>query len=119
MIHGCLTRTSDGRVIENVSKTNNFIERMRGLLWSSPLKNSEGLLILPCSSVHTFGMGYSIDLVFLDKQWTILKMVKSLKPWRMSISGRSNMVLELAANSIERFQLAIGQQLEWKNDPQE
>jgi uncharacterized membrane protein (UPF0127 family) len=37
----------------------------------------------------------------------------------MSISGGSNMVLELAANSIERFQLATGQQLEWKNDSQE
>ncbi len=118
MIHGCLTRANDDRVIKNISKTSNFLERMRGLLASPPLKENEGLLIVPCSSVHTFGMSYNIDLVFLDKQWTIVKTVKSLKPWRMSLSSSASMVLELAANSIERLQLANGQQLEWRNESQ-
>jgi uncharacterized protein len=119
MIHGRLTRANDDRVIENISKTSNFMERMRGLLASPPLKENEGLLITPCSSVHTFGMNYNIDLVFLDKQWNIVKIVKSLKPWRMSLSNSAFMVLELAANSIEKLQLATGQQLEWHNDSQE
>ncbi len=113
MIHGCLTRANDDRVIQNVSKTTNFIDRMRGLLGSAPLKQNEGLLIVPCSSVHTFGMTYAIDLVFLDKQLTIIKTVKALKPWRMAASSAASMVLELATDSLERLQLTNGQQLEW------
>lgn len=117
MIHGCLTwvdtHSNDDYLIQNVAKTNNFIDRMRGLLFSSPLKENEGLLIAPCSSVHTFGMRYAIDLVFLDKQLTVVKTVKSLKPWRMAASYASNMVLELAADSLDKLKLTTGQQLEW------
>ena len=117
MIHGRLTRTNADCVIQNVSKTINFLERMRGLLISSPLTENEGLLIAPCSSVHTIGMRYAIDLVFLDKQLTIVKTVRSLKPWRMAASNASSMVLELAADSLDKLQLTTGQQLEWHDDP--
>lgn len=117
MIHGCLTRANDNQVIQTVSKTSNFLERMRGLLGSPPLKEDEGLLIVPCSSVHTFGMSYAIDLVFLDKQWTIVKTVKALKPWRIAASNAASMVLELAAGSLDQLQLTNGQQLEWHEYP--
>ena len=113
MIHGSLTRTNDNCVIPNVSRTSNFLERMRGLLGSSPLTENEGLLITPCSSVHTIGMRYPIDLVFLDNRLTIVKTVSALKPWRMAVSNASSMVLELAPYSLDKLQLAIGQQLEW------
>ena len=116
MIHGYLTLANDRRVIQKVSKTSNFIERMRGLLGSPPLKDNEGLLITPCSSVHTFGMGYAIDLVFLDKQLTIVKTVSALKPWRIAISNAASMVLELAAHRLDQLQLTNGQQLEWHDD---
>ncbi|MFT5426169.1 MAG: uncharacterized membrane protein (UPF0127 family) [Gammaproteobacteria bacterium] len=127
MIHGCLTwassqdntqtnnQTKNDFLIQKVAKTSNFIDRMRGLLFSSPLKENEGLLIAPCSSVHTFGMRYAIDLVFLDKQLTVVKTVKSLKPWRMAASN-AYMVLELAANSLDTLNLTTGQQLEWHDD---
>lgn len=118
MIHGWLTLAdSDVRVIQKISKTSNFLERMRGLLASPPLKANEGLLIVPCSLVHTIGMNYAIDLVFLDKQWTIVKTVKALKPWRMAASNAASMVLELAVDSLDQLQLTNGQQLEWHEYP--
>jgi uncharacterized membrane protein (UPF0127 family) len=116
MIHGWLTRADDDCVIQNISKTSNFLERMRGLLASPPLKENEGLLISPCSFVHTFGMNYAIDLVFLDKQWTIVKTVRALRPWRMAASNTASMVLELAADSLDKLQLTTGLQLEWHDD---
>jgi uncharacterized protein len=116
MIRGSLARANADCVIKNVCKTTNFFERMCGLLGTHKLKVDEGLLIAPCSSVHTFGMRYTIDILFLDKQLTIIKTVKSLKPWRMAASNASNMVLELADDSINKLQLKPGQQLEWHND---
>lgn len=113
MIYGRLTRINENCVIPKVSKTTNFLERMRGLLAAPPLKSGEGLLIDPCSSVHTFGMTYAIDLVYLDKQLTVVKTVGALKPWRMSAANAASMVLELAAGSLDNLQLHSGQQLEW------
>lgn len=116
MNHGYLIRHADNCVIQNISRTTNFLERMRGLLGSPPLKVNEGLLIAPCSSVHTFGMHYTIDLAFLDQNWKIVKTVRSLKPWRMAASRSASMVLELAADRLEQLNLTTGQQLEWRND---
>ena len=89
---------------------------MFGLLGSSSLDNNHGLLISPCSSVHTFGMRYAIDLVFMNNEGMIVKTVNALKPWRMAFSNSASMVLELAANTLEQRQLATGQQLEWHED---
>lgn len=116
MNHGRLHRTDDGCVIPRVSRTSNFFERMRGLLAAPPLENDQALLISPCSSVHTFGMFYPIDLVFLDKHWIIVKTVETLKPWRMSASHAAYMVVELASGSLQRLQLDIGQQLQWYDE---
>ena len=116
MIHGSLAHANAECVVRKVCKTTNFLDRMRGLLGTQKLDVDEGLLITPCSSVHTFGMQYTIDVLFLDKQLTIVKTVKSLKPWRMAASKSSNMVLELADDSINKLHLETGQQLEWHND---
>ena len=116
MIHGSLTRANPECVIKNVRKTTNFLERMRGLLGTRELGVDEGLLITPCSSVHTFGMRCTIDVLFLDKQLNIVKIVNSLNPWRMAASRSSGMVLELADNSINKLQLKPGQQLEWNDE---
>lgn len=113
MIRGSVFHANADCVVSKVRKTTNFFDRMRGLLGTEKLRADEGLLITPCSSVHTFGMGYTIDVLFLDKQLTIVKMARSLRPWRMAASGASSMVLELANNSIDNLHFEIGQQLEW------
>ena len=113
MKYGYLTRGENECIVAKVSKTSNFFERMRGLLGTSKLNTNEGLLISPCSSVHTFGMRYTIDLIFLDNNWTIVKTVKSLQPWRMAASKSAIMVLELASHMLDKKQLSVGQQLEW------
>lgn len=115
MIHGSLVDANEKCIIGKVRKTTNFLERMCGLLGADRLNSNEGLLIDPCSSVHTFGMRYTIDVLFLDRQLTIQKAVKSLKPWRVSAHRNSAMVLELSDRAIEELQLETGQQLNWRN----
>lgn len=116
MIHGSVGLANAGCVIKKVNRTTNFLERMRGLLGTKQLANGEGLLITPCSSIHTFAMGYPIDVLFLDKKLTIVRAIGSLKPWRMAASATASMVLELAEHSIEKLQLEPGQQLEWYDE---
>tara|TARA_R110002072_G_scaffold32211_8_gene98623 strand:+ start:588 stop:944 length:357 start_codon:yes stop_codon:yes gene_type:complete len=113
MIHGYLSDIDDNCLFEQVSRTTRFLERLCGLLFSPRLKKNEALLIEPCSSVHTVGMRYAIDVVFIDKDWHVVKTTKSLKPWRIAASSKAYRVLELASDDLELINLPSGQQLKW------
>ena len=72
--------------------------RMRGLLGRPPLSRGQGLLIRPCQGVHTMGMAYPIDVVHLDREHVVRKVLHRLAPWRVGpIVWGSNTVLELPA----------------------
>ncbi len=115
MIHGSISRQDDQqRLLNNVMCTSNPAERMRGLLGKPPLEKDQALLITACSSVHTFGMAYPLDLAFLNKDWQIKRIVKSLKPWRMAWSFTSNMVLEMSPGTIDRLNLDTNTRLLWE-----
>lgn len=117
MINGRLYRASDQTcLIAKVSKTTNFLDRMCGLLGTQPLQADEALLIQPCSSVHTIGMGYPIDLAFLDREWTIIKTVSALRPWRMASCHAASMVLETCEGGLAVMQLVNGLKLEWRDN---
>jgi hypothetical protein len=83
-------------------------ERRRGLLGVDQLGNGEGLWIDPCEGVHTFGMRFAIDVVFLAGNHTVMKTVAMLQPRRMSVCWRAKSVLELPAGTIERCCLKPG-----------
>lgn len=101
-------------LIDHAPKTTNPIDRMRGLLFRPKLAENEALLIIPCSAVHTIGMGYPLDLVFMDKFGTVLKLVRALAPWRMAACWAAAMTLELRPGEIDRLGLARGMPLQWR-----
>jgi len=88
--------------------------RARGLLFSTPLKKSEGMLIKPCNSVHTMGMSYKLDIVFMDKGGYVVKVVKNLSPIRMAMKYKADCTLELIANESTRLNIEVGQRLVWE-----
>jgi len=90
------------------------LSRARGLLMSPPLTSSEGMLIIPCNSVHTLGMRYKLDIIFLDKSGIVLKIVKNLSPLRLSIKISAGSTLELKSGEVERLGIEIGQRLTWE-----
>lgn len=113
MIHGYLATANGESLIPEVKMTSNFYERFIGLLGSKSLNPKQGLIISPCSSVHTIGMRYPIDLIFLNDNWIVLKTVQSLKPWRFAFANSASMVLEISANLLEILNVKEGQKLHW------
>lgn len=83
-------------------------DRTRGLLGRPPLAACEGLLITRCSSVHTVGMRYPIDVVFLDRHGAIARVVENLRPMRLAMCLGAASVLELAAGQARRLALRPG-----------
>ena len=117
MIQGRVCRTDKGScIIPRVYKTTGIRERMQGLLGRTPLQENEALLLKPCSSVHSFGMRYTIDLVYLNRRWEIIKTVKAFKPWHISFCLKAHIVIEMIAGSLERLQLINGMQLVWQDE---
>ncbi len=84
---------------------------MRGLLGRRDLPRGEGILLRPAASVHTWFMRFPIDVVFLDRELRVLKVVPGLGPWRMASGRGARAVLELAAGECERRGLEAGDRL--------
>jgi uncharacterized protein len=85
--------------------------RMRGLLGRDGLDDHEGLLIRPTNSVHMFFMRFAIDVVFLDRDLVVRKVVEALRPWRMAGCRGARAALELPAGSAGRRGITVGEQL--------
>jgi hypothetical protein len=90
--------------------------RLRGLLFRRPLAAdaSEALLISPCSSIHTFGMSYPLDIVFLDRRGVVLGIRECIRPWRACMQKGARSVLEFHEGAIGRLSIAPGDVIEWK-----
>ncbi|TAK74294.1 MAG: hypothetical protein EPO16_11140 [Dehalococcoidia bacterium] len=85
------------------------LRRMVGMLGRGGLPRGAGLLIRPCNAVHTMGMRFPIDVVYLDREGFVVKIVPWLHPWRMSFGGRdAQCTLELVAGEAARLGIARG-----------
>ena len=98
----------------NVAVADSWWRRLRGLLARPPLEPGEGLLLLDCSSVHTAGMAYPIDVAFLDEQGTVVRGISRLVPWRVGLGGAGAAhALELPAGRLQETETVPGVRLTW------
>jgi hypothetical protein len=93
--------------------------RRKGLLGRKGLASGEGMWIVPGEAVHTFGMQFAIDLVYLDRRHTIRKIRQNVPPGRISGCFSAHSVLELASGSIRETETRIGDQLLLSRVPRE
>jgi uncharacterized membrane protein (UPF0127 family) len=85
--------------------------RRTGLLKHSELLPGEGLWIVPCECIHTFGMKFSIDVVFLTKKKKVLKTSSEMPKRRIALAIRAHSVLELPAGTLAHTGTCYGDQL--------
>jgi uncharacterized membrane protein (UPF0127 family) len=101
--------TEHGRVADNV------LTRLVGLLRDDHLMPGDGLWILPCNSIHSIGMRFLFDAVFLDKKLRVVHLISEMKPWRASkMVFSAHSVLELPAGAILTSGTQLGDQFEMK-----
>jgi uncharacterized membrane protein (UPF0127 family) len=92
-------------------------KRRRGLLKHTSLARGEGLWIAPCEAIHTIGMQFPIDVLFLDRKRKVLKIREKIPRGRMSMCLRAYSVLELPSGTAEETGTAPGDQLEFEKLP--
>jgi len=86
-------------------------DRRTGLLKHASFPEGEGLLIAPCECIHTFGMKFPIDVVFLSRKRKVLKISAELPSWRIAVSIFADTALELPAGTAARTGMSVGDEL--------
>lgn len=105
---------SNVSVAPSVTVADSFLSRLRGLLAHPPMRDGQGLLLLDCGSVHTIGMGYAIDVAFLDAEGTVVRSYEELEPWRLGLGGDGAVhALELPAGRLRQTGTVPGVRLSW------
>jgi uncharacterized protein len=103
----------DGRMTSlRIYEASHFLARARGLLGHERLQHDEALWIRPCGSVHTFGMRYAIDLVFVDAEQRVLSVKPKIEPLRFAGHVGARSTIELLAGTAATVSIAPGSRLE-------
>lgn len=95
-------QTPTGQVLASRCRiADRFFSRLHGLMGKKNLARGEALLIYPCNMVHSLGMRFTIDVVFLDAKFTVVHLLLGLKPNRIGplVKG-ARCALELPAGTI-------------------
>ena len=95
-----------------VKIADSFFTRLAGLMFQKKMPQGTGLLLAPCNSVHMCFMRFAIDVIYIDKEYKIIKVVKYLKPWvGLSMCSKAWATLEVSAGESERCGLEVGEKL--------
>jgi uncharacterized membrane protein (UPF0127 family) len=104
--------TKGVHLCKNATLADTFRLRATGLLFRRDWSDLDGLLLVPCGSIHTFGMRMALDVCFLDRQLKIVAVRHDLKPWRLAAAGtRVWSTLELPSGLLEKTGTEAGDQL--------
>jgi uncharacterized protein len=90
----------------------NYFTRLIGLMGKKQMDDSGGLLLKKCSSVHTIGMRYALDLVFMDKMGKVLKCAEGVKPFRTASAKGAYYTLELNQGMIRKQGIEVNDRFE-------
>lgn len=87
--------SKDGKFIDNIEVASSFLTRFWGLMGKSFSDDYPGLLLMNCSSIHTFFMKKNIDAIYLSKDFKVLE-IETILPWRIGkIVRGAKHILEL------------------------
>ena len=95
-----------------VSPADTHMTRLRGLLGKMKLRREEGLWVVPCQGIHTIGLLFPIDVIYLDERRRVIHLIEHLGPFRIaSIRRHSASVLELPPRTIYASNTQVGDEL--------
>ena len=106
--------TKKTTVCDRCHFANSVLKRMVGLLNRKALTSGEGLLLDRCYGIHTIGMRFPIDVLFLDKELRVMRAVQALPPFRTCVVRQAVYVLELPVGAIQSSHTEAGDQIQMR-----
>lgn len=105
--------TESGQVlIPRLEMADKLWKQAIGLLGRTHLPPDSALWLEPCNGIHTLGMRFPIDVIYLDADGRVLKLFPNVRPWRICWPVRgTHAVIELPAGTLTRLPLKPGMRL--------
>lgn len=105
-------RTRESFMSLDTRVADTHLSRLRGLIGRSRLGPDEGLWLIPCQGIHTIGLFFPIDVVYLGLGGEVVHLVENVSPFRLTpIRRNAHSVLELPVRTIHESQTQIGDQI--------
>jgi uncharacterized membrane protein (UPF0127 family) len=108
-------RTREAHLATALAIADTHWARLRGLLGLSTndFRNGSGLWIVPCHGIHTIGMGFPIDVVYLDRGLKVIGIEQEVRPWRFTpVRRQAASVLELPCGTAAKTRTVVGDTIE-------
>ncbi len=97
---------------EQISMADSSLRRLVGLLGKRSLARGCGLFIVPSQAIHTVGMAFPIDVIFVDKKYSVMGVREAVRPFRITrVFWKAFGVLELPTGTISGSRTEVGDQL--------
>jgi uncharacterized membrane protein (UPF0127 family) len=107
-----LNLTRQSFVALSVRRADTMLSRLRGLLGKRRLDTNDGLWVVPSRGIHTIGLFFSIDVVYLDAEKTVVHLVERLSPLRFApVKMNAHTLLLLPVQSIYTSRTKVGDKL--------
>jgi uncharacterized membrane protein (UPF0127 family) len=109
-----LRNTTTGTIVATrIDPLTGFVQRCMGLLARPNPQRDEGVWLTKCGAIHTIGMRYSIDVVFVDREGFVLRICRDVRPNRLALRcRRARAVLEVGAGVLDTIDVTVGDRLE-------
>lgn len=102
--------TDDGRVVaDRVVVAGNVLSRCIGLMFRRELPEGHGLALRPCNSIHMFFMRFPLDVLFVDGEGKVVRVVDGIRPWRAtSLVRHAKAAIELPGGTARAAGVSLG-----------
>jgi uncharacterized membrane protein (UPF0127 family) len=114
-----VNRTSGMVIADQVEVATSFWARGKGLIGRRGLPRGYALAIKPCNGIHMFFMAIPLDVVHVDREGRVVRILHSIKPWRPGpVVLKSAWVVELPAGTALATGTVVGDRVELvENEP--
>jgi len=107
-----INQTRNFTLIAHARLANTFWQRFWGLMGVKALAHNEGLILVGDKSIHTFFMRFPIDVVYVDKNFSVLRTDSRMRPNRIGpFVSRAAYILEMPVGVIAASHTQAGDTL--------
>ena len=103
-------------IVPRVKLLDGFFQRGFGLMGRALIPDGHAVALRRCRALHTMGMRFALDVVFLDHEERIVRVVIGLRPWRVALGGPNAFTaLEFPSDRISPARWIRGARVTWQD----
>ncbi|MCF7870476.1 MAG: DUF192 domain-containing protein [Candidatus Omnitrophica bacterium] len=107
-----INETKQIDLVNSAQVASGFFLRLLGLMFKKKIGPEQALIFYRAPSIHTFFMRFPIDIIFLDQEMKVKRLIQGLKPWRFVVCRGAQITIELPPAKISQVKAQIGDKIE-------